>query len=162
MDILKDMLATLPQMEKAKETKQVLTIISHLNCISVRISLSFTQHYQLYCIVKGLKSLFVTVKHYFVILLFFFFQLIVKAAYHSVTRAYLQCLMQRKYKHLEKRWNDVEKKIMGDAEFFYSNFPQQVRNTNVNTNILYVLANQCCIYKDTETLTIRKPPFWML
>ncbi|KAF4090291.1 hypothetical protein AMELA_G00050280 [Ameiurus melas] len=52
-------------------------------------------------------------------------ELIVKAAYHSVTSAYLQCLMQRKYKKLEKRWNDVEKKIMCDAELFHSKFAKQ-------------------------------------
>ncbi|XP_053477142.1 exocyst complex component 3 isoform X2 [Ictalurus furcatus] len=52
-------------------------------------------------------------------------ELIVKAAYHSVTRAYLQCLMQRKYKKLEKRWKDVGKKIMCDAELFHSKFAKQ-------------------------------------
>ncbi|XP_047668932.1 uncharacterized protein si:dkey-196h17.9 isoform X2 [Tachysurus fulvidraco] len=52
-------------------------------------------------------------------------QLIVKAAYHSVTKAYLQCLMQRKYKKLEKRWNDVEMRIKMDAEYLNYNFVKQ-------------------------------------
>lgn len=38
-----------------------------------------------------------------------------------------------KYKKLEKRWDDVEKKIMWDAEQFHSLFANQVKNTNVNT-----------------------------
>ncbi|XP_046732390.1 exocyst complex component 3 isoform X2 [Silurus meridionalis] len=52
-------------------------------------------------------------------------QLMVNAAYHSVTRAYLQCLMEKNVKKLEKRWNDVEKRIMADAKNFYARFTQE-------------------------------------
>ncbi|KAL7890081.1 hypothetical protein AOLI_G00023390 [Acnodon oligacanthus] len=51
-------------------------------------------------------------------------QHIVNAAYQSVTRAYLQCLMQRKCKQLERRWGDVDKRMMRDAELFHSTFTQ--------------------------------------
>lgn len=47
--------------------------------------------------------------------------------------------MQTKYKKIEKQWNDVEKRIMFDAELFHFFFAQQVRNTNVN--VLYIFAN---------------------
>ncbi|XP_036429446.1 uncharacterized protein LOC118810035 [Colossoma macropomum] len=51
-------------------------------------------------------------------------QHIVNAVYQSVTRAYLQCLMQRKCKQLERRWGDVDKRMMRDAELFHSTFTQ--------------------------------------
>ncbi|KAK3554181.1 hypothetical protein QTP70_020069 [Hemibagrus guttatus] len=49
-------------------------------------------------------------------------QLIAKAAFDSVTTAYLKYLMQRKYQKLEKSWYDVGKRIMQDAEYFNLNF----------------------------------------
>ncbi|KAL6487277.1 hypothetical protein MHYP_G00039030 [Metynnis hypsauchen] len=57
-------------------------------------------------------------------------QHIVNAAYQSVTRAYLQCLMERKCKQLERRWGDVDKKMMRDAELFHSTFTQLVNTEN--------------------------------
>lgn len=46
--------------------------------------------------------------------------------------------MQRKYQKLEKSWDDVEKRIMQDAEYLKVNFANEVRNANIN--ILYILA----------------------
>ncbi|KAK1791603.1 hypothetical protein P4O66_013610 [Electrophorus voltai] len=44
-------------------------------------------------------------------------ELIVNAAYQSVTRAYLQCLMQRKYRQLDRKWDDIEKRVKQDLVF---------------------------------------------
>ncbi|KAL7890080.1 hypothetical protein AOLI_G00023380 [Acnodon oligacanthus] len=57
-------------------------------------------------------------------------QHIVNAAYQSDTRAYLQCLMQRKCKQLERRWGDVNKRMMRDVELFHSTFTQLVNTEN--------------------------------
>ncbi|MCJ8730649.1 hypothetical protein PDJAM_G00186790 [Pangasius djambal] len=80
-------------------------------------------------------------------------QLIVKAAYHSVTRAYLECLMQRKYKKLENRWNDVEKKIMMDAERFHFSFAEQNGSNDVQKMVLLKMGEilQC---RNVDTLKL--------
>lgn len=66
--------------------------------------------------------------------------------------------MQRKYRKLKKRWNDVEKKIMWDAEYFHSNFAQQVRNYSTQYTVHFLSIN-AALYKDTGTI-IKKRFFW--
>ncbi|TSK22818.1 hypothetical protein Baya_2176 [Bagarius yarrelli] len=63
-------------------------------------------------------------------------QLIVKTAYYSVTSAYLQCLTRRKYKKLEKRWGDVEKRILLDAEQLNFNSANQNGSDDVQKMLL--------------------------
>ncbi|KAM9477291.1 exocyst complex component 3 [Clarias gariepinus] len=72
-------------------------------------------------------------------------ELIVKAAYHSITRSYLECLLQMKYKKLEKRWDDVEKKIMWDAEQFHSLFANQSGSDDKQKTLLLKMGEilQC-------------------
>ncbi|XP_076830652.1 exocyst complex component 3 isoform X2 [Brachyhypopomus gauderio] len=56
----------------------------------------------------------------------------------SVTRAYLRCLMQRRYGELERRWGDVEKRVTQDAAQFHHTFNQLAGNANIN---LYSVQN---------------------
>ncbi|XP_017577566.1 uncharacterized protein si:dkey-196h17.9 isoform X2 [Pygocentrus nattereri] len=80
-------------------------------------------------------------------------QHIVNAAYQGVTRAYLQCLMQRKCKQLERRWGDVDKRMMRDAELFHSTFTQLSISDDEQKNFLLKMS-EILNYNDTNSLKV--------
>ncbi|RXN24795.1 exocyst complex component 3-like protein [Labeo rohita] len=49
---------------------------------------------------------------------------VVKIAYDSVSKMYLECLMKTKFKKLEKCWGNAEKKIKEDVQYFYKTFSE--------------------------------------
>ncbi|KAG7334122.1 hypothetical protein KOW79_002529 [Hemibagrus wyckioides] len=80
-------------------------------------------------------------------------QLIVKAALASVTRAYLQCLMRRKYQKLEKSWDDVEKRIMQDAEYLNVNFANE-NGSDYEQKILLLKMGEIVQCRDLDALKL--------
>ncbi|KAL1263307.1 hypothetical protein QQF64_006046, partial [Cirrhinus molitorella] len=49
---------------------------------------------------------------------------VVKIAYDSVSKVYLECLMKTKFKKLEKCWGNAENKIKEDVQHFHAKFSE--------------------------------------
>nr|XP_055026048.1 uncharacterized protein si:dkey-196h17.9 isoform X1 [Misgurnus anguillicaudatus] len=76
--------------------------------------------------------------------------IIVNLAYDCVSRVYLHCMINTKFKRLQKRWEDVEEVIRQDAQNFHNTFSQL--NVDVEQNQLLVRMNEVLFTHDVETL----------
>ncbi|XP_065153336.1 exocyst complex component 3 [Paramisgurnus dabryanus] len=78
--------------------------------------------------------------------------IIVNLAYDCVSHVYLNCMINTKFKRLQKRWEDVEEVIRQDVQNFHNTFTQL--NVDVEQNQLLVRMSEVLFTHDVETLKL--------
>ncbi|KAI7806029.1 hypothetical protein IRJ41_023141, partial [Triplophysa rosa] len=78
--------------------------------------------------------------------------IIVNLAYDSVSRVYLDCLMESNFKRLERRWGKVEEKIRQHMIHFQDKFAQM--NCSVEQNQLLERMSEVLFCSDVDALKL--------
>ncbi|XP_043085414.1 uncharacterized protein LOC122332173 isoform X2 [Puntigrus tetrazona] len=78
---------------------------------------------------------------------------IVKIAYNSVSKVYLECLMKTKFRKLEACWRNAEEKIKEDVQYFQEKF-SELNEMNAQQNQLLQRMTDVLVCSDAEALKI--------
>ncbi|KAF4105545.1 hypothetical protein G5714_013207 [Onychostoma macrolepis] len=78
---------------------------------------------------------------------------IVKIAYDSVSKVYLECLMKTKFRKLEKCWGNAEEKITEDVQHFHETF-SELNGIAAQENQLLQRMTEVVHCSDVEALKI--------
>ncbi|RXN24796.1 exocyst complex component 3-like protein [Labeo rohita] len=77
---------------------------------------------------------------------------VVKIAYNSVSKVYLECLMKTKFRNLEQCWENAEEKIKEDVQYFHETFSEL--NDIAAQNQLLQKMSKVLHYSDVDALKI--------
>ncbi|XP_042592378.1 uncharacterized protein LOC109101599 isoform X2 [Cyprinus carpio] len=78
---------------------------------------------------------------------------IVKIAYDSVSKVYLDCLMKTNFRNLEQRWGNAEEKIKEDVQYFQETFSELNVSANQQNQLLQRMS-EVLLCSDVEALKI--------
>ncbi|XP_077053160.1 uncharacterized protein LOC143703007 [Siphateles boraxobius] len=79
--------------------------------------------------------------------------IILKIAYHCVSKVYLECLMKTKFRKLEKLWGNANDKIKDDVQYFPKKF-SELNGSVAQQNQLLQRMSEVLICSDVDALKI--------